>query len=237
MQLFFTNQIDGGFAHFTEEEARHCLQVLRKKEGAPLQFVDGKGTFYEGIISETGKRHIIAKIIGQRPEFEEPQPRLHIAVAPTKNMDRYEWFLEKATEIGISQLTPLHCEHSERNRIRPDRMEKILLSAMKQSIRATLPTFNELTDFEAFIKKIAPSGDGQRFIAHCRQPNLPHLFNNCMPDKDVTILIGPEGDFSEGEIKLAETNGFQSISLGKSRLRTETAALAACHIFNLKNSY
>ena len=235
MILFYTTEISGDYARFDEEEARHCLQVLRKSKGDALQFVDGSGGWFEGIIEETGKRHFITKITSRKSEFGKRDFRLHIAIAPTKNNDRLEWFLEKATEIGIDEITPVHCEHSERSKIRIDRLEKILLSAAKQSLRAYLPRMYELTDFKHFVRKYATAGPDARFIAHCQAENLPHLKDNCPRGENVTILIGPEGDFSPAEIVLANEAGFQNISLGKARLRTETAGIAACHIVNLIN--
>jgi len=235
MFLFYPVKIEGDYAIFSEEEARHCLHVLRKRVGEPITFVDGRGGWYEGLIDEAGKRHLTAKIQSKKLEVGKRGFRLHIAVAPTKNIDRFEWFLEKATELGIDEITPLICEHSERTKIRPDRLEKVLLSAMKQSLRAYLPKLNELTRFDKFLKLDNANLSGTRFIAHCRDENLPHLFGNCKPGIDVTILVGPEGDFSLPEIEMANRHGFQNTGLGKARLRTETAAIAACHIINLIN--
>ena len=235
MNLFYTNDIRGDHAWFSEEETRHFLQVLRKKEGDTLQFVDGRGTWLEGIVEETGKRHFVAKITGRKDHTDERKFHLHIAMAPTKNIDRFEWFLEKGTEIGISEVTPLLCEHSERGKIRTDRLEKILLAAMKQSLRAFLPQLNEPTPFKSFIANFETQPADDRFIAHCQEENLPHLKHNCSPGKNVTILIGPEGDFSTAEISRANEAGFKNISLGSARLRTETAGIVACHIINLLN--
>lgn len=235
MYLFYTNDIRDGLAWFSEEEARHFSQVLRKRKGDAIHFVDGKGGWYEGFAVETGKKHFVAEITDNKEVRGQKNFNLHIAIAPTKNMDRFEWFLEKATEIGIDEITPLHCEHSERNKIRADRLEKILLAAMKQSLRAWLPRLNELTDFQTFISGYMPESFENRFIAHCQEDNLPHLKDQCETGKKVTILIGPEGDFSQREISLATLAGFKSVSLGKARLRTETAGIAACHIVNLLN--
>ncbi len=235
MILFYTTDITGEYARFTEEEARHCLQVLRKSAGDNIHFFDGSGGWYQGVIEETGKRHFVAKIISREENHGKRNFHLHLAIAPTKNNDRLEWFLEKATEIGIDEITPLLCEHSERSKIRNDRLEKILLAATKQSLRAYLPKLNELTGFKQFMKNIETSGPGSRFIAHCQEENLPHLKDNCPKGANVTILIGPEGDFSASEISLANQAGFRNISLGKARLRTETAGIAACHIVNLIN--
>jgi 16S rRNA (uracil1498-N3)-methyltransferase len=237
MNLFFSDDIRGDFAWFDEEEARHGVQVLRKKAGDQIQFVDGEGGWYEGLIEESAKWHLVVKIVSRKEEVGKKNYRLHLAVAPTKSIERFEWFLEKATEIGIDEITPLHCEHSERTKIRNDRLQKILLSAMKQSLRAYLPKLDALTDFEQFLKHLPTTNHHapikNHFIAHCRSENLPHLKSNLQPAQDVTILIGPEGDFSQREIDLATGHGFQSVSLGEARLRTETAAIVACHTVNL----
>ncbi|MEK7255405.1 MAG: 16S rRNA (uracil(1498)-N(3))-methyltransferase [Bacteroidota bacterium] len=244
MNLFFTTDIRGDFAWFSEEESRHVLQVLRKMEGDPVQFVDGKGGFFTGIIHEVGKRHFTAKINSAQLEFGKRNFRLHLAVAPVKNAERFEWFLEKATEIGVDQITPLRCEHSERTHLRLDRLEKIVLAATKQSLRAYLPKLDEMTDFEHFVKNSGStsvtnpqSPIPNHFIAHCQKTELPHLKNLCPAGQNVLILIGPEGDFSPAEIDLAERHGFVSVSLGKARLRTETAGVVACHLANLANEF
>lgn len=230
MILFYSSEINNNIAVFNEEEARHCVQVLRKKQGDVVRFTDGKGHWYDGVILEIGKKQFTARIDQQWKE-EYPAPPIHLAVAPTKNMDRFEWFLEKATELGIREITPLLCEHSERRKLRADRLEKILLTAMKQSMRASLPVLHSFTEFKSFIQ--FPDRGEQRFIAHCHSNSLPHLINSINPGKPVLILIGPEGDFSEAEVTDAVTRDFLEIGLGNSRLRTETAAIAACHIANL----
>lgn len=235
MNLFYTNNIEENIAILPETEARHCVQVLRKRVGDAIQFVDGNGGFYEGFIDETGKKKCIIKIEKQIQNFGKRNHYLHIAIAPTKNIDRFEWFLEKATEIGIDEITPLYCEHSERKRIRLDRLEKVILSAMKQSLKAYLPKLNDLTKFNDFILNIKRDKE-PKFIAHCEKGEKTHLKNNSLNGENVTILVGPEGDFSPAEIKKANQHDFGSISLGTSRLRTETAGIVACNIVNLLNS-
>ncbi len=231
MQLFYTQNIKENMAIFIEEEARH-IQVLRKKEGDILHFIDGVGGLYEGEIMEVHKKQCVLSIIKHTPSYNQRKVRLHIAIAPTKNINRLEWFLEKATEIGIDEITPILCDRSERKRIRIDRLEKILLSAAKQSLKAYLPKLNELTDYQNFIKK---ENDTLKYIAYCNDDNLNHLKKEYSPPQNVTILIGPEGDFSQKEIQLALENNYKGISLGDSRLRTETAGIVACHIVNLIN--
>ncbi|MEO1518063.1 MAG: 16S rRNA (uracil(1498)-N(3))-methyltransferase [Bacteroidota bacterium] len=233
MQLFFTQDIHDNIAHLPQSEARHCIQVLRHREGDLLHFVDGQGNYYEGIIIEAHKKSCVLSIQKHIPAYNSRSFYLHIGIAPPKSIDRLEWFLEKATEIGINEITPLRCRRSERKTIRADRLEKVLLSAMKQSLKAQLPRLNELTSMEAFLKKPFRADAVQKFIAHCQTQQLPLLKENYLPGQDVSILIGPEGDFHPEEIEAAIDAGYQAISLGKSRLRTETAGIVACHSCNL----
>ena len=229
-QLFFTQKIENGFAVFEEEEGRHLVGVLRKKTGEILHLTDGKGFFYEAELADAGKRQVLARIVSKTAAPAFRPGRLHIAIAPTKQMDRLEWFLEKATEIGIDEITPLLCKRSERDSLRLDRLEKILVSAMKQSLRAWLPKLNEPTRFQDFVKK---STEAQKRLAWCADEPLPHLKNTLAPDQNTVVAIGPEGDFTPEEVQLALANGFQGVSLGKARLRTETAGLLAVAAFEL----
>jgi 16S rRNA (uracil1498-N3)-methyltransferase len=231
-QLFFTQKIENGFAVFEEEEGRHLVSVLRKKVGDLLQFTDGQGFFYEAELSDAGKRQVLARILSKTAAAPLCAGKLHLAIAPTKQMERLEWFLEKATEIGVDEITPLLCKRSERDTIRLDRLEKILASAMKQSLRAWLPKLNQPTRFQDFIKK---TGEAQKRLAWCSEEPLPHLKNTIAPDKTTVIAIGPEGDFTPEEVELALANGFQGVSLGTARLRTETAGLLAVTLFNVVN--
>ena len=234
MILFYTENIEGKEAWLEQDEARHCVQVLRKREGDPIVFVDGHGGFYRGVIVETGKKTCKIEIKERQLDFQRRGFKLHIGIAPTKNITRFEWFLEKATEIGIDEITPLYCQHSERKHIRTDRLNKILISAMKQSIKAYLPLLNEMTDLSTFLTAQASALENG-FIAHCQEGVKPHLKDNYQAAQNVTILIGPEGDFSEREIGLALEAGFMAVSLGKNRLRTETAGVVACHAIQLMN--
>lgn len=231
MHVFYTPDIavDG---ELPEEEAGHCLRVLRLGVGDEVMLTDGKGFFYKAVITAaTGKRCQVKVVetIGQAPLWNG---HLHLAMAPTKNMDRIEWFAEKATEIGFDELSFVNCRFSERKVIKTERIEKIVVSAVKQSLKARKPLVNELTDFGKFIQQ---KFEGQRFIAHCYEGDKPLLKDVLIPGKNAVVLIGPEGDFSPEEVQKAEAAGFQAISLGKSRLRTETAALVAVHIMNLFN--
>lgn len=228
--LFYTNVIENGFARLDEEESRHLLSVLRRKVGDRLQLTDGRGFFYEAELTETGKRHALARIISKTETPPERPARLHIAIAPTKQIERFEWFLEKAVEIGVDEVTPLLCQRSERDTIRLDRLEKILISAMKQSLRSRLPKLNELTRFQQFA---TAATETQKRIAWCADEPLPHLKTTLLPNQNTVVAIGPEGDFSPEEVVLALQNGFTGVSLGAARLRTETAGVFAVSVFNL----
>jgi len=232
MHLFYTPDIDQK-PELPSEEAAHALRVLRLQTGDKLTLTDGKGFFYDAEIALADNKHCLLNILDKHEQPRLWQGHLHIALAPTKNMDRNEWFAEKATEIGIDEITFLNCRYSERKVIKTDRIEKILVSAIKQSLKARMPQLHELTDFARFVQQ---PFQGQRFIAHCYPGEKPLLKNIIKPGEDAVVMIGPEGDFSEEEVRLAEQNGFQAISLGPSRLRTETAALAAVHIMNLYNT-
>lgn len=240
MILFYTNNIKNNIAELPQEEAMHCLKTLRKKVGDAIQFVDGQGNWYKGRIIGTGKKSVSIGIESVISAYNKRNHYLHIAIAPTKNINRFEWFLEKATEFGIDEITPLLCFHSERKNVRLDRLEKVVIAAMKQSLKAYKPKINELTSFKDFLNiqnNLDNSAENQKFIAHCQDgfsEEKLHLKNMNLKLK-TTILIGPEGDFSSDEVQLALSHDFQEISLGNERLRTETAGLAACHIVNLVN--
>ncbi len=235
MQLFFATDLKDDLIFLGPDEARHATQVLRHAVGDTLTVVDGQGTWYETTILESGKKRCILRVDEKKSTGPRAPFSLHLAVAPPKNISRFEWFLEKATEIGVDEITPLLCFHSERKNVRPERLERILLAAMKQSLKAWLPRLNPMVRLEEFLRKDMPL-DGQAFIAHLGDQTRGSLKDNYLPGKDVTILIGPEGDFSPEEIDRASAVGFQAVSLGDSRLRTETAALVACHTVNLMQS-
>ena len=204
------------------------------KAGDDLILVDGMGGYYEAKITNPHPKRCEVEIVKQQKEYQKRNFYLHIACAPTKNNERFEWFLEKATEIGMDAITPLQCEHSERNTIKAERLEKVIVSAIKQSIKAYKPLLNVSTSFKKLLEE-QKNFAGQKFIAHCYATPKKTIPNCYEKGKDVLILIGPEGDFSKAEVDLAEAAGFISVSLSSSRLRTETAALAACHTFNLLN--
>lgn len=231
MHVVYTPDIQT-HAELPEEEAAHAVRVLRLQAGDEVMLTDGKGCFYRAEISTATNKRCLVNILETLPQAPLWKGHLHIAMAPTKNMDRTEWFAEKATEIGFDELTFLNCRFSERKVIKTERISKILVSAIKQSLKARLPQLNEMTDFNKFITQPFP---GQKFIAHCYEGEKPLLKDMVHPGEDALVLIGPEGDFSEEEVRKATENDFIPISLGKSRLRTETAALVACHILNLQN--
>ena len=227
MQLFYNPEIQpNAFSFiFDKEESRHIVKVLRKTEGSTIHISNGSGYLFTSEIIFASEKKCEVKIV--KEEFHEPTPySLHLAVAPTKLNDRYEWFLEKATEIGISEITPIICEHSERINFKADRFEKILQSAMKQSLQYYMPKLNEPVAFNTFV---AEQREGQLFIAHCEETEKRLLKNTLEPKKEVTILIGPEGDFSTKEITIALEKNYVPVSLGNTRLRTETAAIVAAH--------
>lgn len=232
MQIFYTPDIQNKL-QLPEEESGHCVRVLRLGEKDEILLTDGQGTFYKAAIVQPHPKHCEVHILDQWQQETLWPFYLHIAVAPTKNMDRMEWFCEKATEIGVDEITCLNCRFSERREIKPSRLEKILVSAMKQSQKARLPKLNGMTDFKKFISQ---PFEGRKFIAHCEEGEKPLLKKIYQPGEKALILIGPEGDFSPEEIDLAKACGFEPISLGESRLRTETAALVACHTLHVLNA-
>ena len=231
MQIFYAPDIESTLV-LPEEESGHCVRVMRLAEGDEIMITDGKGNFYRASITNAHPKHCQVEITSSWQQEKPWDAYIHIAVAPTKNMDRMEWFAEKATEIGIDEITCLNCRFSERKEVKTARLEKILVSAMKQSQKALLPQLNGMTDFKQFVRQ---PFNGRKFIAHGEEGEKPLIKSIYRPGENVLILIGPEGDFSPKEIKSAEENGFEAISLGKSRLRTETAALTACHTIHVLN--
>jgi 16S rRNA (uracil1498-N3)-methyltransferase len=232
MNLFYQPLIPEGILYLDPEESRHCTKVLRKKPGDRIRITDGKGVFYEAIILKTDDRQCSFEI---EQKIEEPARHhsIHIAISPTKNPDRIEWFVEKAIEFGVDKISLMACEHTERTHLKNARLEKIAVSAMKQSLNATLPVIQGIHPFTDIVASAQESG---RFTAYVDGSNPHHLKDVATREKSCLILIGPEGDFTQEELGLALQHNFQKVSLGQSRLRTETAGLAACHILNLINS-
>lgn len=211
----------------------HCTRVLRKRVGDEIVIIDGKGMMCSAVLTKVNKKGCEAEVKKLIRQDKKRGFYLHIAIAPTKNISRLEWFLEKATEIGIDEITPLLCAHSERKKVRLDRLQKILLSATKQSLKATLPKLNDLTSFASFVERAFE--DTRKFIAWCEEDNGKLLKDNYKKGQNICLLIGPEGGFSLMEVELAKKNAFETISFGESRLRTETAGLAACFAANMLN--
>ncbi len=232
MHLFYTPLITESDIFLPEEESAHCIRVMRMKKGDLISSTDGKGAFYKAEITDPNPKKC-GITIKERQLVNPPDFYIHIAIAPTKNMDRMEWFVEKAVEIGIQQISFLQCEHSERQVLKMERIEKIAISAMKQSQKAFLPYICALVPFKEFAAKNIV---GQKFVAHLEEGVKQHLKFAVDPKGNYTVLIGPEGDFSVKEIALAIKNGFVPVTLGESRLRTETAGIAACMLLNFINA-
>ncbi len=236
MYLFYTPDIATSHC-LSEEESGHCIRVLRYAKGDNILLTDGQGTTYEARITNPHPKHCEFEIISQEKQQKSHPFHLHIAIAPTKNVERLEWFVEKCTEIGIDEITPLLCRFSERKQLRIDRLQKVMLSAAKQSLTPYLPELHELTDYQDFIQEYThdrhPEAD--KFIAHCYKEEKHLLRDLIVKGRDVLVLIGPEGDFSEQEVEQALAEGFRPVSLGNSRLRTETAGVVACHTAILLN--
>jgi 16S rRNA (uracil1498-N3)-methyltransferase len=232
MHVFYTPDINSDSYTLNEEESRHCSKVLRLTIGNSIHLIDGIGGLFTAEITSHDKKHVHLKITSKQSEFGKRNHYLHIAVAPTKNIDRLEWFLEKATEIGIDEITPIICERSERKIVKEDRLEKVITSAVKQSLTAYHPKLNNAVTFENLINQHQNS---EKLIAHCVDEEKSYINQLVKPFQSYLILIGPEGDFTPKEIDLALRNNYKPVTLGNSRLRTETAALAACFELNYIN--
>jgi 16S rRNA (uracil1498-N3)-methyltransferase len=233
MNIFYKPGLLAESYFLDREESDHAVRVMRLKKNDRVIIVNGKGDWGEAELTMVRPGHCEYEIRKVIPEYEKRNYHLSIAVAPTKNADRMEWFLEKATEMGIDSFIPLSCSHSERKVLNTERLRKIAVAAMKQSLKAYLPEIQEMVPYSDFIRQPLK---GYGFIAHCHTRNIPHLANVLKKGDSYTILIGPEGDFSDEEVSLAVQYGFREISLGSARLRTETAALAACHTVALINA-
>jgi 16S rRNA (uracil1498-N3)-methyltransferase len=227
MQIFYAPGIEGNTYILDEKESRHCIKVLRMTAGTQVKVIDGKGNLFEGVIDKPDHRKCSIVLNNVVRDFEKRDYKLHVAISPLKNPERFEWFVEKSVEIGIDEITPLICKNSEKQRIKPERINKIIISAMKQSLKAGITIVNEATSFDVFIKKVLK---GQKLIGHCspagERSKIDHHYKK---GDDAVIMIGPEGDFTINEIAGAVKYGFNPVHFGKSRLRTETAGIAACY--------
>lgn len=214
------------------DESKHCVSVMRHRAGDKVNVTDGNGTLYRCEITEANSKQCLLSIESSET-MPEPRHHLHMAVAPTKNTDRFEWFVEKAVEMGVGEITPIVCDHSERNHLRTDRLERLVIAACKQSLKYYIPKINEPRKASELIEN---SNEDQKFILHCEPGKKDHLFKITKPSIKSLVMIGPEGDFSIEEIRKAKGKGFQEATLGEERLRTETAAMVACQIVDLVNT-
>ncbi|PRY49149.1 16S rRNA (uracil1498-N3)-methyltransferase [Arcticibacter pallidicorallinus] len=231
MHLFYTPDIAGDVYIMNPDESKHCVRVLRLQKDDIVQLIDGRGGIFEAVIVNPDAKRTELKVVRETREYQKRNHYLHIAIAPTKNIERLEWFLEKATEIGIDEISPVICDRSERKEVKTERLERVITSAVKQSLKAYHPKLNEPQKYRDFIKNIS----GDRYIAHCMDGEKVPLKDLITPSGHYTILIGPEGDFTSSELDSALNYGCQPITLGTSRLRTETAALEACFEINFLN--
>lgn len=229
--MFYCPDIQNS-THLPESESHHAIRVLRLQAGDEIDIVDGVGGFYKAVITNPHPKHCEFELRDSVFEFGKRNYNLHIAIAPTKNIERFEWFVEKCTEIGIDEITPVICRFSERKIIKPKRIEKIIVSASKQSLKAYFPKLNPICNFDEFLNN---NSSKLNFIAHCHETEKTPLQDVYKKGADCVIMIGPEGDFSPDEVKKAAEKGYQAISLGSSRLRTETAGVIACHTVSLIN--
>ena len=232
MNIFYTPDIKGDVYTLDETESKHCIRVLRLKKGDTIYLIDGKGGFYITIISVDNPKACVVNIISSEFEKGKRNYYLHIAIAPTKNIERFEFFLEKATEIGVDEITPIICDFSERKVVKQDRLEKIVVSASKQSLNAYVPKLNPAKSFKEFIKEINVE---DKFIAHCYESEKEYLTSVTKKDSNIVVMIGPEGDFSINEVNECIGSGWKEVSLGNTRLRTETAGIVVAHSVSLIN--
>ncbi len=232
MDLFYQPGIPQGVTYLDVDESRHCVKVLRKKAGDMVTVTDGAGYFYQAVITDADPRQCFFEI-RDKSRVPEKDFFIHIAISPTKSADRTEWFVEKATELGVDRISLMECKYTERTFIKTDRLHKVAVSAMKQSLKAVLPQISDhLLQFSEVIESCE---EEEKYIAFVDADHPLHLKDAVERGSSYCVLIGPEGDFSYEELRTALEFGFTQVSLGPSRLRTETAGVAACHILNLKN--
>jgi len=232
MHLFYAPGLKNNTHVLTEDESRHCIKSLRLGRGDIVHLTDGQGNLFQTRIVEDDPRRCLVEVEQTWHEYGKRPFNLHIALAPTKNIKRYEWFLEKVTELGVDEITPLRCFHSERKHVNLERMSRIVVSAMKQSLKTYLPVLHEMRSFANFV---CNASQENRYIGYCEEGDTPHLKQKYRPGENALIMIGPEGDFNHEEVALAKDHGFKTVSLGQSRLRTETAGVVAAHSIHLLN--
>lgn len=232
MHLFYAPGLKNNTHVLAEDESRHCIKSLRLGRNDFVHLTDGRGNLFQARIVEDDPRRCVVEVEQTWHEYGKRPFSLHIALAPTKNIKRFEWFLEKVTELGIDEITPLQCFHSERKQVNHERMNRILLAGMKQSLKTYLPQLHEMCSFKDFLRNASYDN---RYMGYCEEEDTPHLKRLYRPGENALIMIGPEGDFSHKEVALAKNHGFQTVSLGKSRLRTETAGVIAAHSIHLLN--
>jgi 16S rRNA (uracil1498-N3)-methyltransferase len=234
MHLFYCSEAGSERATLDRSESQHCIKVLRLKKNDLINLIDGRGSFYEAVIVSDNPHKCEVKVTRQLRDFNNRNFYLHVAIAPTRNADRFEWFIEKATETGIDEITPVICSRSERKTVKMERLVKIVISAMKQALIARMPKINRIQDFNEFVRGTDMSGCN-KYIFHCAAGSRQKIRDIYVPGSGVLALIGPEGDFTGEEIDTALKNNFQAASLGNNRLRTETAGVAVCQVFNFLN--
>jgi 16S rRNA (uracil1498-N3)-methyltransferase len=232
MILFYQPAIPEGALYLDSDESRHCVKVLRRKAGDAIAVTDGKGFFYEAVITKADAAQCHFEVRRKTPAPERDH-YIHIAISPTKNADRIEWFVEKATELGVDRITLMDCRNTERSFIKTERLQKVAISAMKQSVKAVVPLIQD--QLLQFTEVVEQCQEQEKCVAYVDPDNTLHLQDAVAVNKSYCVLIGPEGDFSPEELKTAADHGFRKVSLGPSRLRTETAGMVACHILNLIN--
>ena len=232
MNLFYAPHIISPVFQLSAEESKHIVKVLRMRAGDDIFFTDGLGMLYHCRVAEANPKGALVEVLGKEPGKDHRDFYLQMAVAPTKNINRYEWFLEKATEIGVNQLTPFISEHSERKALKTERLNRVITAAMKQSLKTFHPVLDKALPFEKLIQQ---PFDGEKFIAYIDKAVTLELSKAYPRGSNALVLIGPEGDFSPAEVEAAKAYGFIPVKLGPARLRTETAAVTACHTINLLN--
>ena len=235
MHTYYNKDLSTEIIQLNDEEALHCFKVMRQKAGETIKVADGKGKIALAELVDVSRKKVSAKILSFEEQLDS-EVSFHLVVAPTKNIARIEWLVEKSVEIGVGSISFIKCFNSERTKVKTDRLERIALSAMKQSQRSWLPSINEIQDLKTFLHSDALKNSNQKFVAHLDESRSKALLDSITPDSSVAVIVGPEGDFSKEELEMMISQGIEMVTLGKQRLRTETAALTAVQIVNLVHS-